>query len=143
MKVSDAFPSKFLSAKDLGGRSFKLQIARIVLEEIQDSNGTKSKPIIYFVGAQKGMVLNKTNADAISIVLGDETDQWLGHTLELFSMRVQGPQGMTDGLRCRVILPQVATPASRQPARELPPPVIVPGAHPAQVSNDLDDSIPF
>ena len=147
MKIAEAFPSKFLKSADLQGRTFTLPIASVQIEEIQGQGKTEHKPIIYFAGATKGMVLNRTNAEAISMVLGDETNDWIGHKLELFSMRVQGPNGMTDGLRCRVVLPQAAP--VRQPAPEIARPNQTPlgpvggvATH-AGGGNDLDDSIPF
>lgn len=140
MRINDAFPSQYLKSSDLNGKTFTLQISSVMIEEIQDKGKAVPKPILYFQGAQKGMVLNRTNAEAISMVLGDETNDWIGHKLELFTMRVQGPQGMTDGLRCRVVLPQQqATPAQKAPAPEIgrPSPALPP------VGTVLDDSIPF
>lgn len=140
MKVSDVFASKYLSANDLKGRTYQLTIAGIQIEELDGQGGKKTKPVLFFQGAQKGMVLNRTNAEAISVVLGDETNDWIGHKLELFSMRVQGPNGMTDGLRCRVILPQNGhAPAAPAPVAAPLPPRALPG-NPAPV---LDDDIPF
>lgn len=151
MRVSDAFPSKYLSAKDLGGRVFQLPISGVQMEEIQDNDGKKHKPVIFFQGAQKGMILNKTNAESISMVLGDETNDWIGHKLELFVMKVQGPNGIVDGLRCRVILPQNAggpAPVQRQPAPEIHAPLghapLVRATGPLPAGNsDLDDTVPF
>ena len=143
MRVSDAFASKYLSSNDLKGKTYTLTIAGIQMEELDGQGGKKLKPIIFFQGAQKGMVLNRTNAEAISMVLGDETNDWIGHKLELYVMRVQGPNGMTDGLRCRVILPQNAggpAPVQRQPAPEIGRPN---AALPAVGAAILDDSIPF
>lgn len=146
MKINEAFPSKYLSSKDLNGQTYQLPIASITQEEINDNGGKKLKPVVYFRGAQKGMILNRTNAEAISMVLGDETNDWIGHKLELFSMRVQGPNGMTDGLRCRVILPQAA-PVQRQSAPEIARAVAGPltqvGSGGLGGGDDLSDSIPF
>ena len=69
MKISQTFPSNWLKADDIGaGRRVKCQIARVVLENI----GGEDKPIMYFQGKKKGMVLNKTNAGVLAIVYGDE-----------------------------------------------------------------------
>ena len=116
MKIGAAFPSKYLKAVDLQGRSFQVQITGLRVEDVGTEGKPEHKPVLYlsYQGrpAEKPMVLNRTNADTIAMDLGDETDTWVGHTIELFSMRVQGPNGMTDGIRCRVIHPQEV----RQPA---------------------------
>jgi len=120
VKIGQAFPSKFLRAVDLGNRTFQVQIAALRVEDVGQEGKPEHKPVLYFSyqgkQAEKGWVLNKTNADTISMDLGDETDHWIGHTVELFSMRVQGPNGMTDGIRCRVIHPADTRPNPAFPA---------------------------
>ena len=159
MNISQAFPSKYLKAADLQGRSFTLTISHVSLENVGNEQKQEIKPILYLRGAQKGIVLNKTNADALSIVLGDETDMWPNHAIEIFSMRVMGPNGMTDGIRMRCIVagvPQPVAPAPgaafNAPLGSLPgqtmPPAFghapgTPERSPVMGGGDLDDAIPF
>lgn len=85
MKISNAFPSKFLKAEDLQGGRYTLTIARVTIEEVNEG---ESKPVVHFHNTQKGMVLNKTNAMNIGILYGDETDAWTGKQVELFTTMV-------------------------------------------------------
>lgn len=156
MDINTAFPSKYLRSDDLQGRSVRVTIDHVVIEPMND--GT-SKPIIYFRGKEKGMVLNRTNATAISEDFGSNTDMWPGQILELFSMKVSFQGQMKDGLRCRAVFPprsQQATAPARpigppqphasapiaqhQPPRQEFAPV---DSFPNENSNDFNDDIPF
>ena len=102
MKISGAFPSKYLKASDLGDRSLTVTIDNVVIENVgQEGSAEEHKPVIYFAGKQKGLVLNKTNAEAIAYVYGDETDAWLGKPVEIFTMMVSFQGRMTPGIRIR------------------------------------------
>ena len=74
MRISDAYPSNYLKASDLQGRTVVVTIDHCDIEDI----GDERKPILYFQGKQKGMVLNKTNANNVSVLYGDDTDDWIG-----------------------------------------------------------------
>ena len=80
MKMSDAFPSNYLTAADLKGKSWPMTIENVEMSVFQ--NG-ESKPCLKFKGAKKGMILNKTNALLISESYGDETDGWIGKEVTL------------------------------------------------------------
>jgi hypothetical protein len=118
MKIAAAFPSKYLKADDLTG-PVQVQIAAVRIENVGTDQEPEHKATMYFSyqgrPAEKGMVLNRTNADTISMDLGDETDTWIGHTIELFKMRVQGPKGPTNGIRLRVLHPTQVAPAAASP----------------------------
>ena len=135
MKLSQAFPSKYLKADDLQGRSHNVQISHYAIEDVGTDDKPVQKPVIYFSNAQKGMVLNRTNGESIGVVLGDEMDVWRGHTLELFPQRVQGPNGMVNAIRCRVVLPQ-------QPMMQTPPAPQQPTARTASWPVPVAQSMP-
>jgi hypothetical protein len=98
MKISSAFPSKFLKAEDLQKREVKVVIDRIILEDL----GDEEKPIAYFQGKQKGLVLNKTNASKIAAALGDDTDEWEGKEIILYPDVASYQGRMVDCIRVRV-----------------------------------------
>lgn len=127
MKYGEAFPSKYLSAADLGGREVKLVIARYEIEEI--GRDKQEKPVIYFTKAKKGMVLNKTNAKQIAHAYGDEMDAWEDKEIILFSMMVQFADDLVEAIRVKIPKSAVAPKAAPQTHDELSPP--------------LDDDIPF
>lgn len=97
MKISQAFPSKYLSSHDLNGMEATLTISNVAMEVM----GQEQKPVVYFQEAGKGMVLNKTNANTIAQMYGDDTEGWLGKQIILFAMKVEMQGKLVDGLRCR------------------------------------------
>ena len=84
-KLSDIFPSRFLSAADLQGREAIATIDRVEIEKFDDD---AQKPVVYFEGKTKGLVCNKTNAKSIELIAGDDTDNWPGAAIILFPMMV-------------------------------------------------------
>ncbi len=87
MKMSKAFPSNYLKAADLEGREPIVTIDRVEMTEIGDEG---DKPVLYFVGKEKGLVLNKTNANTITDILGnDDTDFWHGQRIKLITAKVE------------------------------------------------------
>ncbi len=96
MKIGSAFPSEYLKAADLQGRRVKVVISGLSHEEIGDG----VKAVLHFAGKDKGLVLNKTNANMIAEVLGsDETDDWQGATITLFPTKVEYQGKRVDAIR--------------------------------------------
>jgi len=98
MRMSEEFPSKYLKAADLQGREVKVIMANVEREKIGDDN----KPVLYFKGKEKGIVLNKTNAGTISDAYGDDTDDWYDQELILFSVMVDFQGKVGPAIRCRI-----------------------------------------
>jgi len=96
--MSEAFPSNWLRAADLTGHSVKVTIAGGALEDIGDGE----KPVISFLDKQKGLVLNKTNANMIVEYYGDETAGWIGKEIELYPTKVSFQGKLVDCIRVRV-----------------------------------------
>jgi arabinogalactan endo-1,4-beta-galactosidase len=96
--MSSAFPSDYLKAADLNNRNVRVKIDRVEMKDI----GGDHKPILYFIGTEKGMVLNKTNANNISIAYGDETDDWQGKDIILFEAMVDFQGKTVPAIRVRV-----------------------------------------
>ena len=57
------------------------------------------KPVLYFAGSTKGLVLNKVNANALTALYGDETDDWAGKSVEVFTIHTEFQGKVTQGLR--------------------------------------------
>jgi hypothetical protein len=133
------FPSKYLKAADLKGKEHTVAISHLETEEMEGKNGMETKPVLYFQGREKGLVLNRTNNDALMSLFGFETDEWRGGEIILFSMRVSGPNGMTDGIRLRGAAKRNGKP---DPGHQISS---GPDATPVkqQKSADIDDEIPF
>jgi hypothetical protein len=109
MKVSEAFPSKYLKAADLNGHQVEVTIREVRLEEVGTADDTQQRPVLYFKNKDKGLVLNKTNGIAIANELGDETDDWPGKTIILTCESVNFKGNFVDAIRVRIPKPQSST----------------------------------
>jgi hypothetical protein len=85
MKISTAFPSRWLKAGDLDGDTV-LTITKCSIEEV--GQGQEEKPVLWFAEVDQGLILNKTNANTVADLFGDETTQWTGKKIALFSTKV-------------------------------------------------------
>jgi len=103
MKVSEAFPnnSKWLSAAELQGFEVKVKIAAIATAEFKEEN----KPALMFVGKQKGLALNRTNARKLAAAFGDEMSDWVGKEIIIYPEVVEFGGKPVDSIRCRPVLP--------------------------------------
>ena len=171
MNIDEAFPSKYISAADLQGREVVVRIARVTVEQLGRNNDPKdNKPVLYFEGKQKGLALNKTNANTVKDVYGKETDNWIGKTIMLVQAWTDYAGKQVECIRVRptrtngAAPPQWQAPASQpaaiasgpppqnpwaQPPAPPTPPAAIPGGAPAQFGGpggtvaNLDDEIPF
>lgn len=92
---------KFLRAADWPeGRESEVEIERVELVQIQENE--PDKPVLYFKGHDKGLVLNKTNAAVLIDAFGEDTDQLLGKRVVIYRVKVQYAGQLVPGLRLRV-----------------------------------------
>ena len=105
MRVSDAFPSKYLRAADLQGQAVKVLIDNVHYEDIGDDH---DKPVMMFQGKKKGLVLNKTNALTVEVQFGDEMDDWVGKEIEIYPTTTSFQGKIVDCLRIRIPVPPAA-----------------------------------
>lgn len=133
MKISELFPSKYASAADLKGGRPTLTIARLVIESLKSDRGDEDKPVLYFKGATKGLVLNKTNGLIIAGLYGDETDGWIGKRITLYATRVKAFGKMADAIR---VVPEVP-PAPKPPTQTNG--LAAPEPEPESLLSDPDD----
>ncbi len=132
MRISEAYPSKYLKAADLDGQDRTVSIRACIQEELGQGSEMEVKPVLYFDGGPKGLVLNKTNAQAIAEDYGDDTEAWAGREIVLFIQKVTFQGKLTPAIRVRVqAAPQPVV--QRAPA----PPAPEPDAAP------LNDEIPW
>ena len=131
MRISGAFPSEYLKAADLQGRTVTVIMERVEVREVGDG----PKPVLYFEGKEKGLVLNKTNSNTVAAIYGDETDDWMGQPLTLFEAQVDYQGRQVPAVRVRV--------PPRQPNRTARfPEAPLPAAQPPSRGPD-DDPVPF
>ena len=135
MQISSAFPSNYVKAADLKGNNVIVVMARVEMEKI----GNDEKPVLYFQGKDKGLVLNRTNSNNIAHLYGDDTDDWAGREIVLFPAMVDFQGKTVEAIRVRGVRAAdkskgglAPKPAAPLPQQHEPPPV-----------DDMNDSIPF
>ena len=150
MRIDAAFPSAYLKAADLQGQIVTVSMSHVTTEDI----GGDHKPVLYFHGKDRGLVLNKTNSNTISASYGYETDDWAGKPIQLFEQLVDFQGRQTPAIRVRVPRSVPAQQRAQPPARPVAPAASVPqhanghaapphpGPDVAQLVG-LDDEIPF
>jgi hypothetical protein len=88
MNIDSAFPSSYLKASDLGQNQPVVTIDRVEVEPV--GRDKEMKPIIYFTGKEKGLVLNKTNSRKIADLTGSkDTDDWSGCQIRLYATETE------------------------------------------------------
>ncbi len=110
MNINSAFPSDYLRADDLKGRQVKVTIEGVTVEKL----GEDTKPVLHFVGKDKGLVLNKTNAMLIASAYGPETEGWVSKEIEVRPDKTSFGGRIVDCLR-------VSIPAVQEPESDGPP----------------------
>lgn len=113
MNVFDAYPSKYLKHSDLAEGDVKAVIRAVEVEEMGQGEDREVKPVLYFEGADKGLVLNKTNATTLAEMFSPETEDWLGKEVTLFVTQVDFAGRTVDAIRIKKPRPK---PPSGKPA---------------------------
>jgi len=134
INVNDAFPSNYLKASDLQGRQVNVNMALVKFEQLGEDN----KLVLYFDGKEKGLVLNKTNANNIATIYGTDTDGWIGKTVTLIEALVDFQGRSVAAIRVRApqrVISNAPLNNQRQQFDDRNPP--------PRDTADLDDEIPF
>jgi hypothetical protein len=164
MRMNDVFPSNYLKADTEVPEEGEVAvtISSITMETLGQGKDSEEKPVIFFEEFEKGLVCNKTNWQMISRVCGsDDSDDWVGRRIALYSTDVQFGNEVTRGIRVRSKAPKasagkpttVATPApatASQPAQDRqgngggrPQRARIHNQPVTQAEADQDDDIPF
>ena len=142
MNIGNAFPSAYIKAADLQGRSAIVTMDRVVMEDI----GGDQKPILYFLGKDRGLPLNKTNANIVAEMYGWETDNWQGNPITLYPARVEFQGKIVDAVRVKLmdVAAKTQPPQQPRPAQNGASPAPTPQPAKTQSFEKIvDDEIPF
>jgi hypothetical protein len=101
MDITQAFPSDFLKAADLQGREVTVTMAGVQMEKL----GDEEKPVLFFEGKDRGLVLNKTNANTIIDMFGPETKDWAGKRVIIFPTQTDFQGRQVACIRVKVMTP--------------------------------------
>lgn len=134
--INDAFPSNYLKASDLKGNQVVVTIDRVEFEPV--GREREMKAVVYFIGKEKGVVLNKTNANKITEIAASAlTEEWHGTAIVLYPTETEFAG---ERVECIRIKPVKKMPGRMTPAPPPPPPPPAQDDHTAALT---DDDIPF
>ena len=106
MEFNALYGPKYMGAADLHGDTQRYKIGKVEVVELKEKDGsTKRKYIVYFVGVDKALVLNKTNANKLAAVFGTDRSKWIGVTVELYAEMTSLGK---EGVRLRPLKPTAA-----------------------------------
>lgn len=103
--INDVFSGSFLKADDLHGKTVPVTIETVEVKDFDDGK----KLVLRFVGKDKALVCNKTNANIIAEMLGGETDDWEGKRVKLTTKKVEFQGKLVPSIR--VVLEESDKPA--------------------------------
>lgn len=108
--------------------------------QMEDMGSGEMKPVIYFRGKDKGLVLNKTNANTIAGMYGPDTQGWQGRGITLFPTQVDFQGRQVAAIRVRMQPPSNGgqQPAGDDWADNLPPATNQPAP-----DDMADEDVPF
>lgn len=87
--VSDVYPSPWLRPEDLAGAARRVQVSGVDVQGFRQRDGSQQEKIVVaFVGKQKRMICNVTQARALAEIAGsEEIDRWAGLAVVLTPAR--------------------------------------------------------
>jgi hypothetical protein len=132
VNIDQAFPSKYIKASALEGRTVAVVIDRVEVENVGRNKDTK--PVLYFRGKEKGLVLNRINSKKIAEIAGSsDTEDWSGVQVAIYPTTTEFEGETVECIRIKAApqRPQ-GTPSAVAPAPPPPPPVEL-----------TEDDIPF
>jgi hypothetical protein len=117
MDITKSFSTKYLQKSDFPAPHEAI-IDTVAMEDVSmDSQPTEMKPVLFFKGQKKGMILNKTNANVCMALFGAETDAWSGQRVIGYNDPTIQFQGqLVGGIRLRAAEQAVVAAAPAAPA---------------------------
>lgn len=134
MNFDDLFPSKFLKADDC--MTNKVMIIQSITQEEVGAD-KEIKPILRFVGENRGLVLNRVNGSMLQMLHGNSVDAWVGKQIELYRDLVQFGGKTVPAIRLR------QPPPAPQQQAAVAPAVLQQAVTPAAPDAGLNDDITF
>jgi hypothetical protein len=129
MKRDAIFPSNYLKAADLQGRTIRVTIEDVTMEKLGDD----TKAVLHLVGKDKAIVLNKTNWTTLETMCqSEDSDHWRGWMVTLYPTKVPYQGKMVEAIRI-----------DDRPGSAVAPTGVVAAPPPPPPPTSNDDDIPF
>ena len=119
MRSTDAFKGAYLKSADILHKRLAVVIDEVRIEEVGQGADKEEKPVLYFKGKDKGLVLNQTNWARIADYLrSDESDDWRGQSVIIGTERVDFQGKRVDAIRVLGVPKGVKAPPPKPPEPE-------------------------
>ena len=100
------FDRDYIGAWDLNGKDVTVTIAKVERGELTSRGNKKDhKPVLYFVGKEKALALNKTNAKTVAKLYGNDTSNWIGKAIVIYPTTTEFGKETVDCIRIRPTRP--------------------------------------
>ena len=111
MKLNEIYSSNggFLKADDIGDSKpvVTIESFEVTERDYNDGNGLKKQIVLSFVGKEKKLGLNFTNASRLAeLTKSDDVGDWVGKTIKLFVEKVKVGSEMKPSIRIFPELPE-------------------------------------
>ena len=118
--INELFPGRYFKAETLAGKARVLTIGAVERDKLSDGS---VKPVLKFEDQPMKLILNRTNANVLAMLNGNNTDNWIGKPIELYPTRTQFGSNMVDAVRVRAPggRPAPDRRPSDRPPLDLPP----------------------
>lgn len=94
-------PAYYLRGLELDDREISVTISHLKVERVKSSGVTRKRPVLYFSGIDRGLVLNKGNAQTIAAMYGDDAAQWIGKKIVIHRERFEFSDSTIDVVRVK------------------------------------------
>jgi hypothetical protein len=106
------YSKDYVAAYDLGGKDVTVTITKVIAGDLTDNKGKKTKkPLVYFEGAEKALVLNATNGKTIAGMYGNICEDWIGKRITMFPTTTDVGGETKECIRVRPKIPATPAPA--------------------------------
>jgi hypothetical protein len=109
MDMEKAIPSPWFTAQDFDGIGKEFTIANVMMQQVM----AQFKPIMWFQGQEKALILNATTNKVLIALYGKESNAWTGRKIVLYSYMGQPQFGNPAQLRLGVRAPDNQAPAAK------------------------------
>jgi hypothetical protein len=133
--------ANFIKFDDLQDGPLEEQIAAVNQE-----NGQFGKRLVLAFETGRQLSLNKTSVTGLMLDLGPDSDDWIGHTVEVYAGQIKYQGVMKDAVRVRVTGLDKSEPEPRRALVERSPAKPVDaqsGGGVRRSGANMDDEIPF
>jgi len=94
------FRGDYIAAVEIPeGREVTRTIRGVEIVSMESEDGVSEKPVVHFEESPRGWVLNRTNAECLAGMFGEETNGWRGKRVTLYRTQVQLGREKVPGIR--------------------------------------------